>query len=302
MSSSTADATAVLVIIVGVPPEIEAQFGTAFSRLASNERVKLVALAACGLNQPYTEEYAQDVYARLVSKLKARGRATRESLLSKTKLVFLFLHKEEGSHAILCGRFGVEALVLPLVVPGIFQIPLVTGGQRGHLVQQLIRAARRAIRHAHKMLYAIDEEVNGRENKTCLLLPPKTFGKDFEKVMGRVHDAAAKREDPASFVKSLKSLRLRRSGRYYEGDGRLVFVSPSKSGPRHGLAPVWEDRHEPSCVIRGRLRFGAFYSPRFHYDCQMGHGTRRQFPGCHRPHTLPNNRTHANVAPNDGIR
>lgn len=289
-------------VVAGVPFEAVGQFGTAFSKLASNEQAELVTLAAYGREEPYTEEYAQDVYERLVSKLKARGSATRESLLAKTKLVFLFLHKVDGSHTILVDRFSVEALVFPLIVPSVCQMSLATGGQRGQVVQQMIRAVRRAIRHARKLLYAIGEELNSRENKTCLLLPPKTFGKDFQKVMNRVRDAAAEEEDPASFEKSLKSLRLRKNGRHYEGDGRLVFISPSKSGPRHGLAPVWEDSHQSSCVVRGRLRFGASYSPRFHYDCPMGHGTRRQFPGCHSPRTLPRDRTHANVAPNDGVR
>lgn len=296
-----ADATDVLVVVAGVPLEVEDRFGTALSKLAPKEGVKLAILDACGLHQPYTEEYAQSVYEKLVSKLKTRG-GTREFLLANTKLVFLFLHKLEGSHTVLIDRFGVEALVSPLVVPCLRQMPLETDGQRGHLVQQMIRAARRAIRHARKMLYAIDEELNGRENKTCLLLPPKTFGKDFQRVMNRVYEAAANSEDTRSFVESLKSLRLHRDGRHYEGSGRLVFMSPSKSGPRHGLAPVWGDSHEPSCVVRGRLRFGASYSPRFHYDCPLRPGSSRRFPGCHRPRTLPPHRRHANVAPNDGIR
>ncbi len=296
-----ADAADEIVVIAGVPLEVEDRFKTAFSKLASREGVKLAILDACGLHQPYTEVYAQGVYGKLVSKLRARGGA-RESLLANTKLIFLFLHKWEGSHTILRHRFGVEALVSPLVVPDLRRMPLETGGQRGHLVQQMIRAVRRAIRHARKMLYAIDEELNGRENKTCLLLPPKTFGKDFQKVMNRVHEAAANGEDTASFVESLKSLRLRRDGRHYEGSGRLVFISPSKSGPRHGLAPAWGDGHEPSCVVRGRLRFGASYSPRFHYDCPLRRGSDRWFPGCHEPRKLPPHRTHANVAPNDGVR
>ena len=115
-------------------------------------------------------------------------------------------------------------------------------------------------------------------------------------------ESDANSEDTRSFVESLKSLRLHRDGRHYEGSGRLVFMSPSKSGPRHGLAPVWGDSHEPSCVVRGRLRFGASYSPRFHYDCPLRPGSSRRFPGCHRPRTLPPHRRHANVAPNDGIR
>ena len=290
-----------LTVVVGVPPEVESPFRTAFSKLALQQHIELAILSAYGLGLPYTEDYAEDVYRKLVLKLKARRRSTRETLLADTRLVILFLHKPDESHTILFARFGVEAFVTPLRLPTIADMPLETGGQRRHVAKQLIRKARSAIRHARQMLDAIYEELS-RENKTCLLLPPKTFGKDFRKVLRRVRDAAANREDTMSFVRSLSTLQIDRQGKYYRGEGRLVFKSPSKAGPRHGLAPAWEDGHESSCVIRGRLRFGAPYDPHFHYDCPLPPGSRRRFPGCHKPEELPSNRKHANCAPNDRIR
>ena len=291
-----------LVAVVGVPFEVENLFGTEFAKLARHERVELTILSACGLNVPYTEKYAKGVYDRLAYKLKGRRNQTRESLLAETKLVILFLHKLDGSNDVLFDWFGLEAFVSPLMFPEIIEMPLETRNQRGHLVRQLIGRVRRAIRHARKMLDAIHEEVNGRENKTCLLLPPKTFGKEFQNVQRRVRTAAFNGEDTTSFVKSLKTLRISKHGKYYEGEGKLIFMSPSKAGPRHGLPPVWEGGHESSCVIRGRLRFGTTYDPRFHYDCPIGQGSRRQFPGCHSPCVMPPRRTHANVAPNDWVR
>ena len=228
---------------------------------------------------------------------------SRESLLATTNLIVLFLQRSDGSDAVLFRKFGVEAFVTPmLVLPHIADMPVDTRGQRGSVVGKLIRGARRAIRHARLMLDTIHEDLNGRENKTCLLLPPKTFGNGFLQVQRRVWDAATNREDVRTFANSLKTLGVAKSGRHYVGKGGLVYKSPSKAGPRHGLAPVWKDDHEPSCVIRGRLRFGAPYDPRFHYDCQIPRDWHRGFPGCHKPLRLPPSRLHANCAPNDGIR
>ena len=291
-----------LIVVVGVPPEIEQPFRARFSKITSADGFQLKLVSTYHLHEPYTDEYARDLYDELVVMLKGLGSASRESLLAQTKLILLLLQKPDASHALLVDRFGIEAFVAPMQ-PDVFDLPLATGGQRGRAAGLTVRAARRAIRHGRKMLFAIDEELNGRENKTCLLLPPKTFGKDFRSVLNRVQKATTTREDTVSFIRGLKGLSLGRQSGYYQGDGGLVFKSPSKSGPRHGLAPIWKDQHEPSCVLRGRLRFGVSYAPNFHYDCRLPpHRGRRRFPGCHSPYVLPSHKTHANVAPNDGVR
>lgn len=291
-----------LVVVVGVPPAVENQFGTGFSKLASQEQVEPTVVSTYSLDSGYTKNYANDVYDKLVYKLKRRGGASREFLLANTNLIVLFLGKSDGSNTILFDKFGVEAFVTPMLVPHIADMQVATRSQRGNVVHKLIRDARRAIRHARRMLRAIHEDLNGRENKTSLLLPPKTFGRGFLQVRQRVRDAAMCREEPRSFTNSLKTLNVARKGRHYLGQGGLVYISPSKAGPRHGLAPAWKDGHEPSCVIRGRLRFGAPYDPCFHYDCQIPRDWHRQFPGCHEPLRLPPSRGHANCAPNDNVR
>ena len=292
-----------LAVVAGLPPEIEVPFRKEFvSKLVQHENVELTLSSTRSGNRPYTREYARSVYDEMACELRGRGSATRESLLAGTRLLVLFLWRPDESHAVLYERFGVEAFVTPLMQPEAFKMPLTTRSQRNRVVNDLIREARRAIHHARLMLSAISEEVNNRENKTCLLLPPKTFGSEFQKVQHRVWDAAAKREEATSFVRSLRSLRLARSGRHYRGKGGLVFKAPSKAGPRHGWPPIWTDGHEPSCVVRGRLRFGASFDPRFHYDCPLHPDSNRTFPGCHEPESLPPDRSHANCAPNDRVR
>ena len=277
-------------------------FAAKFSKLAAQELVEPTVLSAYDLCFGYTEDYANEVYEKLVYKLRGRGRTERESLFANMNLIVLFLQKQDGSGAVLFDKFGVEAFVTPILVPHIAGLAMDTRGQQGNVVGELIQGARRAIRHARLLLPTIHEDLNSRENKTCLLLPPKTFGRGFLQVRHRVRDAATSREDPRKFANSLKTLNVDKSGKHYVGQGGLVYRSPSKAGPRHGLAPVWEDGHQPSCVIRGRLRFGVPFDPRFHYDCQIPRDWHRRFPGCHQPLQLPQSRQHANCAPNDNIR
>lgn len=291
-----------LVAVVGIPPQVAPQFSSSFSKLAAIEQVELATLSAYGLHLPYTADYAKEVYGKIARKLQGRQRQSRETLLSDTNLIALFLQKPCESHRVLLDTFGVEALATPMLVSDLDDMPMETRSQRGQVIRRLIRNARHAIRHARKMLEAVHDELNGRENKTSLLLPPKTFGNGFQRVQQCVWRAAAERQDTGRFVEGLKGLPINKRERHYEGQSGLVFKSPSKAGPRHGLPPVWNDGHEPSCVIRGRLRFGAPYDPRFHYDCEIQRDSHRQFPGCHEPIRLQRSRKHANCAPNDGVR
>lgn len=291
-----------IAVVAGLPPEVRGWFETAFSTVARDRGVELTLFSTRKRTHPYTREYARGVYDDLVCKLKRQGSATRESLLAGTRLFVLFLSREDESHSFLYERLGIEAFLTPLVQPEVFERPLETRAQRRGVANELIREARRALRHAQSMLAAICEEMSNRESKTCLLLPPKTFGSEFEKVQRCVWDAARKREDAGKFVRSLRALPLARNGKHYQGSGELVFKAPSKAGPRHGLPPTWEESHESTCVIRGRLRFGASFDPHFHYDCPLDTHSNRRFPGCHQPVRLPTSQTHVNCAPNDRVR
>ena len=190
--------------------------------------------------------------------------------MSDTNLILLYLHKKDGSESVLFDRFGTEALVVPLESPNIADMPFSTRNQRGQAVNGLIREGGRAIGQARSLLAMIAEEVTNRDNKTCLLLPRKNFGCEINVVFDCVRDAVLSGEDKNEFRKNLdrvsRSLRTVRAGRrtYFVGQGGLVFKSPGKAGARHGLAPVWEDAdHESSCVIRGRMRFGVSFDPKF---------------------------------------
>ena len=193
---------------------------------------------------------------------------------------------------------------------GLGSMPLAMGNQKRKAANDLIREGKRAIRQARKLLSIIAEEVSNRDNRTCLLLPPKNFGSGADAVFECVRDASLAGDEREEFKKRLRdvsrSLRTQRKGsrEYFVGQRGLVFRSPGKAGARHGLAPDWKSPggHDASCVIRGRLRFGASYDPEFHYDCDIPDDGDRNFPSCHGAKRISRNRAHANIAPNDNIR
>ena len=293
-----------LVVAAGIPPEIGDKFVTRF-----NKTFSIISLLPLDRSEGYTNSYSEDLYQQLSMELKRREQIDRSRLLSDVNLVLLYLDKKDGSESALLRKFGVEALVVPLKWPKLAEMPLATGNQRGQAVNGLIREGRRAIGHARDLLAVIAEEITNRDNKTCLLLPRRNFGRQINKIFNCVRDAVLSGGGQDEFKKNLdrvsRSLRTSHADRrrYFVGETNLVFKSPGKAGARHGLAPVWEDPgHDSSCVIRGRLRFGASFDPKFHYDCHIPRGGNRRFPSCHGEKEMPRGRTHVNIAPNDNIR
>ena len=292
--------------IAGIPPEIGDDFASAFVKSVKDRDVHLLSLLKLDSSQSYTEDYAKTLYDRFARKLKEREFGDRANLLRNANLLLLYLDKQDESESALVGRFGIESLMLPLVLPKIPSGPIATRNQRNNMVNQLIKETVGAIRRSRSLLSVTVEEVTNRDNKTCLLLPPKTFGGTTQRIIDRVREAGRKREDATQFKVGLKQVAQslpKHEGRYFQGHGWLVFQTPAKAGPRHGLAPIWGDgSHNSVCVIRGRLRFGAPYDPKFHYDCQIPKGAKRDFPGCHEAARISRARGHVNVAPNDNAR
>ena len=293
-----------MVVVAGIPPEIRDEFVIKFNKAWS-----IPVLLPLERSKGYTDSYSAELYECLAARLKECEQSTRSHLLANTNLALLYLHKNDGSESALFQRFGAEALVVPLKWPKFAEMPLTTGNQRRQAVNGLIRKGRRVIGHTQSLLAVIAEEVTNRDNKTCLLLPRKNFGHKINKVFACVRDSALSEEEGKDKFKqkldrvsqSLPTDHVDRR-KYFTGQGRLVFKSPGKAGARHGLAPTWEDPgHDSSCVIRGRMRFGVSYDPKFHYDCDIKDGN-RSFPSCHGTKSVPRGRTHVNIAPNDNIR
>ena len=261
------------------------------------------------LQSGYSNSYARELYDRLVKQLRESGSKSgysRSEILANINLLLLYIEKENSKEIFI--KFDMEALILPLVVPDdqLLAIPN-TLNQRQHVINVLAEKAEKTIRHGQDLLAIISEEVNNRDSRTCLLLPRRNFGKDAEQIIDFILNNTSSEDEFRKGLRNISSSLSRvREGRktYFKDHRGLVFRSLRKSGPRHGLAPVWGDSpHKDSCVIRGRLRFGSPYDPKFHYDCDIRPKIQRQFVNCHGERVAPpEGRTHLNIAPNDNVR
>ena len=288
------------VVVAGLQPEIMSRLATEFEK--RNE--ELVPLRSLRCPSGYTESYVSELYERVANELKKLVSPSRKTLFHNANLTLLYVDRPERPDDALLDKFGVEALPVPL--GALYMAPTRTSNQMGNVVNRLIKTIRQAMARVRALRWAIGEEVTNRDNRTCLLLPPKAFGRGFQTVRKHVYAAARNGEGPDEIGRRLKQLRNTipvKDRKYFVGDKGLVFICPAKAADRHALAPLWgDDSHNASCVIRGRLRFGVSFDPRFHYDCDFGSRRTVTLPGCHKPRTVSRKRPHVNVAPNDHVR
>ena len=295
-----------LLLAAGVPPEIGDRFVQRFVIFCP-----VVAWVPLLLTDTYTKAYADRLYIRLVEKLQQTEPSDRHSLLRNARLVLLYVDKGDGNELHLFSQFGLEALVVPFGSPETWQAPLDVKNRKNRAINLLVRDGQVALRHADVLLSIIAREVDDRDNKTCLLLPPRNFGRETSTIRDCVKEASTKRETDAGdeFKRKLRSISdstksARTGGRsYFVDEGGIVYQSPPKARLRHGMAPVWNDAgHDTTCVIRGRIRFGASFDPAFHYDCEIGKRANRIFTSCHGAKIPAKGRAHLNISPNDNIR
>lgn len=251
----------------------------------------------------YTARYANDLYALVGRELRELVGSDRYASWNLS-IVMLYVVKPDRSEQYIVDRFDTEVLLAPMSLPAPKQGP--KRHRAGATVNNLVQQAARLIRSARRVLSKVGEEVTNRDARTCLLLPPVNYGGQFEKVKQCVQHAVAGLTSVEQFDRELTAvvaaLEKDPQGRFR--NRRLVFRAPGKAGARHGAPAIWDaDGHSAQCVIRGRVRFGASYDPKFHYDCNVGSGQSRQFVNCHgESWHLPRGRGHVNIAPNDHVR
>ena len=290
--------TQLSVVIAGLPRTVGIRFVDRFGWKQNNARV--VAYPALE-TRAYTAGYADKLYTRLADHLRVRHDGNWHERWQLT-LILLYVQKKDGSEQHLFDRFRLESMMLPLNCEGLRDAKAT---RVNRIVRELVAESEGLLAKGRALVRAVQEEINNRQNKTCLLLPCKNFGHDFHSVLSSVESAGAEGDTVDQFRRRLASVaeRLPKRDRYFEGNRSIVFRVPPKAGPRHGLAPVWDSgEHKDSCVIRGRVRFGAPYDPNFHYDCTLPSHASRQFESCHGNHVTLRGREHANIAPNDNVR
>ena len=293
----------VLVAFAGIPQELH----EGLAKKTSGE-LEIIAFEPLDETFRYTRKYCGRLYSRFAANLRKRDLQRAGKNMVRTNLVLLYVDLDEDSVNLLHDFFGIEVLLLPLQRDGILDVALETKNQINGAVNALIASSKKEMKRANVLLFEIDEEIHKRESRTCLLLPPKNYGKDFEKISRCVHHATRTGQDGQEFKKSLNSisgqLKTKRENKrtYFVGRRKLVFKSPSKSGPRHGFVRWDTEGHQISCVIRGMLRFGTVYDPGFHFDCDLSGKQHGCFPNCHGYKKIPKSRSHLNISPNDHVR
>ena len=302
-----------LAVAAGIPPEVGDPFVSEFRgrylrRYKGSEL--FLSWRPLDLSKAYSNTYAKALYRRMVDRLREWDEGRPQDIFEKSNLVLFYLDKGDGSEAPLLKWFGTEALLVPLRLAGmdVAAGAGMTRNQRGRTVNQLANEALRQFRAREALLGLIGEEVRARDNKTCLLLPEGNFGGGINRIFAHVQRASRAGTKPERLRSELRyleeTLDSKREGgiRYFQGKGRMVFKAPSKAGARHGLSPAWNAAgHKPSCVIRGRVRFGAVYDQRFHYDCAFRRRSSRRLANCH-GETVSCTGSHVNIAPNDNVR
>ena len=266
--------------------------------------VRVIASPAIEWTASYSSDYVDRLYARLVESLK-RDQSSESREAWAFNLILLYITKGDASERLLFDRLGLESLICPLDVDDVPALPR-SSNEANRAVNVIHGEAAEALRHARSLLQVIGEEVANRDNRTCLLLPQRNFGDDFSAIAECVHRATEHRIGVEEFRTQLVAVArgLKKSNRgNFKGRADMVFRAPPKAGLRHGVSPTWTALgHKLSCVVRGRIRFGAPYDPKFHYDCETRHALGREFPSCHGRRTLPRQRSHVNIAPNDNVR
>ena len=298
----------IIAVVAGVPETINENFAREFKYALQNKPI-LTSLSL-HLLEPYSRPYATKLYERLASKLRHHERTTGAGgVLKHANLIILYFDKQDKSELALFEMFGFEAFVVPFGRLGDVEKPMFTGNQKRRAVNSLVQQGRNAVRHAQELLSIISHEVTNRCNRTCLLLPPKNYGNGLKMVVSSIRHAALHGQNGEDFKIRLSHVsqslpKAKIDGRtYFKGRSNLVFRSPCEAASRHGLAPDWTSPdHQLTCVIRGRMRFGTSFNPRFHYDCDIPRKMNRHLPSCHGLKRVSTRRFHVNVSPNDNIR
>ena len=224
------------VVAAGIPPDLgdlfEAALGKALEGWTILARLDLAPAA------PYTPEYAASLYERTANKLLRRtGNRRREDLLAGVHLVLLYVARE--SKSTLVDAFKLEALTVPLIGQDALHEDRLTPNARQRVAKNLASEAVKALKGAKRLLAVIEEEVSQRDNKTCLLLPPKNLGKPSAAVIHCVQEAASIGRDGSDFKKGAALLGRRPNQSLRQRGRRQLDPSRRGEGAAEGTGGRW---------------------------------------------------------------
>lgn len=300
------------IVIAGIPNLLSEGFSRVKEKKFKNRNANII-WSPLPNGQLYSKEYIEKLYCKFLSSVKKtiiNESRTGVNPLNATAIV-VYLDYVNSNSKIVKTRFLPETLVVPVEPPElIFQ--RLSPNKKNTLINELLNKIEKTINKTEIILQAIKKEITSRDNKTPLLLPVSNFYRPY--IYKLLEDVCAKfiNVDSFSAVKSVTqrfetqnpriSMRDDRE-EYFVNPGGIVFKSPGRA--RHGFARESKgQRHPGSCLVRSRLRLGASFDPKFHYDCVKQRGALPStWHSCHRQNfTTPKGRAHVNISPNDHVR
>lgn len=301
-----------MVVVAGIPAFLSREFDSRLAKIEEGRRrfvwVPLKNYRSYDLN------YVEMLYSHFAS-------SWRELFHTKEHngavppgfegVITIYLNHDGGNAELVLGSFEVETLTIGIPVPEILNTLRLTPNNLRNAANKIMKSLQKALRKGEVALSAITKEINSNDNKTPFLLPDRNYGTKEIRELAKKVSGAVREPDPFVAVKTAADDFGRRHPRvafgknnrkhFINGKG-VIFQSPGSD--RHGAASLHGNGHHESCLVRGRLRLGAIYDPRFHYDCVKSKGAlSSDWQSCHgQEFVLPKRRRHVNIAPNDHVR
>ena len=303
----------VLVVIAGIPASLSIGFGERLAKIKKEGRRRFVFLPLKDY-RPYEPDYVEMLYSHFVSSL-------RKLFFTKEYngaippgfegVITIYLNHDQGNAELVSDSFEVETLTIGIPVPEILNTPKLNPNNLKNAANGVVNSLELALEKGEEVLSAIAREINSNCNRTPLLLPDRNYGtREIRELAKKVSDAVQEADPSAAVRAAAERFENDHPRVVFDRDKRKHFINrkgvifQSPGHDRHGASGLSGNDHHESCLIRGRLRFGAAFEPHFHYDCVKSKGDlASNWQSCHRQDfALPKGRRHVNIAPNDHVR
>ncbi len=302
----------VLIVVAGIPAFLTKEFESRLPKIEEGRR--RFVWAPLKNYRSYEPDYVETLYSHFTSSWRELFYTKEHSGAVPTGfegVITIYLDHDGGNAELVSCLFEVETLTMGIPVPGILKTLPLTPNKLKNASNKIVKSLRKAIRKGEKALLAIAKEINSNDNRTPLLLPDRNYGTREIRELAKNVSEAIREPNPFVAVRTAANNFENRHPRvafgkskrkHFINKNRVIFQSPGSN--RHGVSDLSGNDHHDSCLVRGRLRLGAAYDPRFHYDCVQFKGAlASNWESCHRQKfTLPKGRSHVNIAPNDHVR
>lgn len=188
--------------------------------------------------------------------------------------------------------------------------PVVTAGRAGEVyINTLLGMIAEAVPQLIRAVGAVRSELEGRRNRTPLLLPLRNFSSrqleiSIARLAGELPRAASPHDlvrEACAEIEAQHPYQPKGPLKGFIDEAQIVFKSPGRD--LHGA--VWANHngtHNVSCKLNGLFRLGGPITRGFHFDCLRGVKLVGTFRNCHDASAAYEGKPHLNIAPNDFVR